>query len=213
MAESNSAAQRDANADPRTQQVAAVYAKGLLGAASTAGTVDATVLELDSLVADVLDRFPQWETVLGSAFVSADDKIGMLDRTIGGQASATMLNFLKVLATHGRLDFLRPIQRSVHVLLDEMQGRVPVQVRTATPIDPALSAKIAQALRGMTGREPAMQVSTDPDLIGGLVIRVGDTVYDASVSAQLARMRDQMIHRSVHEIQSRRDRFSHPAAN
>jgi F-type H+-transporting ATPase subunit delta len=209
MAESNSAAQRDANADPRTQQVAAVYAKGLLGAASTAGTVDATVLELDSLVADVLDRFPQWETVLGSAFVSADDKIGMLDRTIGGQASATMLNFLKVLATHGRLDFLRPIQRSVHVLLDEMQGRVPVQVRTATPIDPALSAKIAQALRGMTGREPAMQVSTDPDLIGGLVIRVGDTVYDASVSAQLARMRDQMIHRSVHEIQSRRDRFRH----
>jgi F-type H+-transporting ATPase subunit delta len=209
MADSNSSPRHSASADPRARQVAAVYAKGLLGAATTAGTVDATVAELDSFVADVLDRFPQWETVLGSAFVSADDKIGMLDRTVGGQASATLLNFLKVLATHDRLEFIRPIQHAVHAQLDEMRGRIPVQVRTATPIDPTLSARIAQALRGMTGREPAMQVSTDPDLIGGLVIRVGDTVYDASVSAQLARMRDQMIHRSVHEIQSRRDRFSH----
>lgn len=210
MANPTPTAQHSASADNRVQQVAVVYAKALLGAATNAKAVEGTIAELDSFVTDVLDRFPQWESVLASAFVSPADKVAMLDRTVGGQASPVMLNFLKVLANHGRLDCLRPIQRTVHRLYEEMQGRIPVQVRTAAPIDAALSARIGQALRGLTGREPTMQSTIDPALIGGLVVRVGDTVYDASVSAQLAHMRDQMIHRSVHEIQSRRDRFRNP---
>jgi F-type H+-transporting ATPase subunit delta len=115
-----------------------------------------------------------------------------------------------VLANHGRLDCLRPIQRAARKLYDEQHGRVPVEVRSAAELSPALAGRISQALKGLTGREPQLHTAVDPSLIGGLVVRVGDTVYDASVSAQLAHMRDQMIHRSIHEIQSRRDRFRNP---
>lgn len=195
-------------ADSRVRQVATVYAKAFLGAAGDQAA--ALLEELGSFVTDVLDRFPEWEKVLASALISADDKIAMLDRTIGKQASQTVLNFLKVLARHGRLDCLRPIHRLAFELYNESRGRVPVQVRTAAPLDDKLSQQISAAVRGLTGREPDLLAETDPDLISGVVLRIGDTVYDASISSQLAKIKAQMIHRSVHEIQSRRDRFRHP---
>jgi F-type H+-transporting ATPase subunit delta len=76
-----------------------------------------------------------------------------------------------------------------------------------------LAARIKQQLRDMLGGEPTLVRVVDPDLIGGVVLRVGDTVFDGSVAMRLARVRGQMINRSVHEIQRRRDRFSHPAGN
>jgi len=61
--------------------------------------------------------------------------------------------------------------------------------------------------------EPVLVRVVDPDLIGGIVFRVGDTVYDGSVASRLEQLRQQMIHRSVNEIQRRRDRFSSTARN
>jgi F-type H+-transporting ATPase subunit delta len=65
----------------------------------------------------------------------------------------------------------------------------------------------------MLGGEPEIVRMTDPNLIGGIVLRVGDTVYDGSVATRLSKVRGQMINRSIHEIQRRRDRFSHTAGN
>ena len=59
----------------------------------------------------------------------------------------------------------------------------------------------------MLDGEPVLETLEDPELIGGVVLRVGDTVFDGSVARQLEQLREQMIDRSVHEIQSRRDRF------
>ena len=75
-------------------------------------------------------------------------------------------------------------------------------------MDGGLQQELTIALRGMLGAEPVLQVSTRPDLIGGMVLRIGDTVYDGSIATRLARLREHMIDRSVHEIQSGRDRFS-----
>jgi len=63
------------------------------------------------------------------------------------------------------------------------------------------------------GGTPVLHERVDPAVIGGVVVRVGDTIYDASVARQLETMRQQMIDRSAHEIQSRRDRFRYPAGN
>ena len=60
---------------------------------------------------------------------------------------------------------------------------------------------------------PYWRAVIDPELIGGVVVRVGDTVYDGSVATNLKQLRQQMINRSVHEIQSRRDRFRYPGGN
>ncbi len=191
-------------------KIGSVYAKALLGMAQTAGQTDAIVAEFDSLVTDVLDRFPQLETVLASSIISSADKDQVLDKTLGKQASPLLLNFLKVVSKRGRLDTLRAINRSLHEQYDEMKGRVRVEVTTASPLDEGVAKRITDLLRGMLGGEPVIESNIQPDLIGGLVLRVGDMVYDASVATQLEHVREQMINRSVHEIQSRRDRFRNP---
>jgi F-type H+-transporting ATPase subunit delta len=76
-----------------------------------------------------------------------------------------------------------------------------------------LQQQLSETLRGMLGGQPVLVVNTRPELIGGIVLRVGDTVYDGSVATRLARIRDQMIDRSVHEIQSGRDRFGSAEGN
>jgi F-type H+-transporting ATPase subunit delta len=195
------------------QQLGGLYAKALLGASETAGTTEALLAEFDSLVHDVLDKLPAFESVLRSGLVSHEDKVKLIDKSLGGKASPLLLNFLKVLSSHGRLHALRSIHRAARALYDQMRGRKRVKVSTAAPLDGALEQRLRQSLRGMLGGEPVLEHVVDPSLIGGIVLRVGDTVYDGSVSAQLEQVRTQMINRSVHEIQSRRDRFRNSAGN
>jgi F-type H+-transporting ATPase subunit delta len=123
------------------------------------------------------------------------------------------MNFLKVLARHGRMDCLRAVHVAAHQRYDQLQGRVPVRLSTAAPISDALAAGIVDRLRTFLDGEPILERQTDPSLIGGLVVRVGDTVFDGSVANQLEQMRQNMIDRSVHEIQSRRNRFRDPAGD
>jgi F-type H+-transporting ATPase subunit delta len=207
MAEQTVSADHETVLDTSAMQVAGVYAKAFLGATEAARQTEALVPELDSLVVDVLDRLPSLDTVLSSSMVAHDDKVRLIDRALGGRASPLLINFLKVLSAHGRLGILRQIRLAVQQQYDQMRGRVRVKVRTATPIDQRLADRIAQTVQAALGGQPVLERETDPNLIGGVVLRIGDTVYDASVSTQLEQMRTQMINRSIHEIQSRRDRF------
>lgn len=201
------------SADVGVHHIAEVYAEAFLGATEKAGQTAALVDEFDALVRDVLDVFPKLEDVLASALVSHEEKYGVLDRVLGGRASPLLLNFLKVLARHGRMDCLRAVHAAVHRCYDELRGRVPVRLSTAEPVSDALAAGIVDRLRTLLDGEPILDRRTDPSLIGGLVVQVGDTVFDGSVANRLEQMRRQMIDRSVHEIQSRRNRFRDPAGD
>jgi F-type H+-transporting ATPase subunit delta len=127
--------------------------------------------------------------------------------------SPLVLDFLKVLSRHDRLDVARAVGRETQKLHDELRGRVRVELRTATPLDDGLSRTIEASLRRILPGEPVVEPAVDPELIGGIMLRVGDTVYDGSVARQLRQVREQMINRSIHEIQSRRDRFRHSGGN
>jgi len=206
-----SAAQFDA--DVGVEHIARVYAQALLGAADSAGQSATIVEEFDSVMDQVLAPFPKLEEVLASALVSPEEKATLLDRVLGGHTSAVFLDFLKVVARHGRLDCLRAIHRQAHALDDKRRNRIPVRLATAAPLGAAESRKIADALRDMLGGEPVFEQQTDPSLIGGAVLRLGDVVYDGSIANQLENLRQQMIEKSDHEIQSRRDRFRHSTGN
>ena len=219
MAESRDITAEDARtaaqieADVGVEHVARVYAKALLDAADGAGRTAAAVEEFDAFLGEVLDRFPKIEAVLASALVSIEEKSCILDRTLGDRVSPLLLSFLKVVARHGRLDCLRAIHRQTHVLYDKLRNRIPVSLTTAAPLSPAAADRIVDRLRAKLGGEPIIQQQTDPELIGGAVLRVGDTVYDGSIANQLHNLRQQIRDRSAHEIQSRRDRFRHSAGN
>ena len=199
--------------DVGTQQVAAVYAKALLGASEKAGQTATVLAELDALVDDVLDPQPRLEALFASQLVGAHDKEGLIDRVFAPRLSQLTADFLKVLARHGRLGLVRAIRREAQAQYDVLRGRVRIAVQTATPLPDAQSQRLAAQLQKMLSAEPLLEASVEPSLIGGLVLRMGDTVYDGSVARQLAQLREQMIHRSVHEIQSRRDRFRLASGN
>jgi F-type H+-transporting ATPase subunit delta len=200
-------------ADVGVEHIAEVYAKAFLDAAENAGQTTALLEEFDSLVADLLDPNPKFEAVICSTMISHDEIAGVLDRVLGGRASPLLLNFLKVLSQHRRLDCLRQIHRRLHALYDVLQNRVSVRLTTAEPLSAELASRIRIALRGKLKGEPVLDLAVDPKLIGGAVLRLGDTVYDSSIANQLQIIRQQMMDRSAHEIQSRRNRFRNPAGN
>jgi F-type H+-transporting ATPase subunit delta len=215
MASSARAAETDGDETENvgSQNVAAVYAKAFLGATEAAGTTDAALAELESLVSDVLDKLPRLDAIFRSALVSADQKIELIDKAVGTHASPLLRNLLKVLARHGRLEVLRGIRSEARKLVDKLRGRFRVHVSTAAELDGQLQQQLTETLRGMLGGQPVLVINTRPELIGGIVLRVGDTVYDGSIATRLARIREQMIDRSVHEIQSGRDRFGSAEGN
>jgi F-type H+-transporting ATPase subunit delta len=203
---------KSASVNVGAQKVGAIYAKAFLGATEAAGKSDLLVEELDAFIG-ALDEFPKLEAVLASALVTHDEKAQVLDRVFAARLSPLLLDVLKVVSRHGRLDIVRAIAQEVSKLYDELRGRVRVQVRTAAPLENALEHKLVASLHKFLGGQPQLEAVVEPELIGGIVLRVGDTVYDGSVARQLHQVREQMITRSVHEIQSRRDRFRHPGGN
>ena len=219
MAESADILARDAhNADRFSpdvgqEKVGEVYARALVAAAEHAGQTVEVLDELDAIVSEVFVQFPKFETVLASLLVSPEEKAVVLDRVFAAQISRLLLNFLKVVSRHGRLDCLRAIRHQARILYEELQGQARVRLTTAAAVDPRQAERIAAALGAALGQRPILETRVDPALIGGAVLRIGDTVYDGSVANQLQSIRQQMIERSVHEIQSRRDRFRYPAGS
>ena len=191
-------------------RAATVYAQALVAAAEQAGVTDAVLAEFDSLVDDVLDRLPKLDAVFASQFVDEAAKEAMLQKAFGNRASPVFLSFLKVVARHGRLEMLRLIHLTFHEEYNRVRNRVRVLVSTAQPLDAAAEQTILQALQARTQSQPILEKQVHPELIGGIVLRVGDRVFDGSIATQLEKLREKMLTRSVHEIQSRRDRFSSP---
>jgi F-type H+-transporting ATPase subunit delta len=195
------------------EHIAGVYAQALLSAAEKAGKTDSAVAEFDALMSEVLDANPRFQAILASKLISPAETSAILNRILGGRVSSLFMNFLQVVARHGRLDCLRAIHLQTRVLYDILQNRVRVQLITAEPLSPELEAKIRIDLRAKLGGEPMMETLVDPNLIGGAVLRLGDTVYDGSIQNQLNSLRQEMMDWSAHEIQSRRDRFVNTTRN
>ncbi len=195
------------------EQVATIYARALIDAAEAAEQTEAVMDELDSFLVDVVGANPKFEAVLSSALIQPNEKNALLDKALSSQASPLFLNFLKVVSRHGRLDLLRPIHEAAHEIYDQMRGIVRVQVASAAELQEPMRHELAESVRRMIGGKPVLETEVWPELVGGMMMRVGDTVYDGSISTRLERIRQEMIDRSVHEIQSRRDRFSSPEGN
>jgi F-type H+-transporting ATPase subunit delta len=203
----NSSVKHETVMDVTEEQVARVYAQAFLGAIGKSPNATSQVEELDSVVSDVLDRFPKLEQALKSSLVADDEKEQMLGRIFGGKASKEVLNFLKVLSRHGRLGIVRLVSRLAKKLHAIARGMTDVEIRVATPLDDALRGEIQSELRKVLGTEPVLSVKVDPSLIAGMVVRVGDRVYDGSVHNQLERVRAAMIDRATEQIETRPDSF------
>ncbi|MDZ4819274.1 MAG: ATP synthase F1 subunit delta [Planctomycetota bacterium] len=194
-------------------RAAKVYATAIVSAAEQAGKTEQVLAEFKSLIEDVLDPLPKLDAILSSALIAQDVKIQLLDKALRGKASPLLLNSLKVIAQHDRLGMLRVVAVAMVVAVERLRNRVHVLASSAVPLRPESEQRIIAEIRLRMGCEPVLEKQVNPDLIGGVVLRVGDRVFDGSVATQFKRIREQMIQRSVHEIQSRRNRFSTSEGN
>ena len=201
------------DADAARAKLADVYAVAALGACDAQGVATAEFLaEFDAFVEVACDAFPKFEEIFASPMVAVDEKYRIVD-AVCRDATPIFKNFLKTLAKRGRGELIRDVRRRCRQIEAERQGRVAVRVTTAAPLSEEAKASLAAKLRKIVGGEPELVAVVDPELIGGVIVRVGDKVYDASIATQLNNARQETINRSVHEIQSRRDSFRHSEGN
>lgn len=171
--------------DTGAEQLGKTYAQALLAAAEKAGLTDKIVQQLTQLVDEYLGGSPQLAAAFSSPRIEVEEKERIIDKVFGGDFEPLLLTFLKVMASRGRLGYVAAVRDGVLALYDEMSGRVLAKVRTAVPLDDNLRSSITERLAVATGKKVRLEESVDSGLIGGMVIRIGDTVFDSSVANQI----------------------------
>ena len=182
----------ETNPDVSADQIGQVYAQSFIGALdNNPELVGQAVEEFDSFLTAYFDANPKFEEILSSRLVSTEDKLDIINRTVTG-GSPMFLNFLKVVVKHERMDCLRAMYRQMYLQYEKMIQRLPITITTAVEISDQEAEKIGQSLIAQIGGNPIIQRKVDPSLIGGVVVRVGDTVYDGSVATQLNKLRERI---------------------
>ncbi len=198
--------------DPGAISLAKVYAKAFLGSMPESEK-DSTIEEFTEFLSVALYQYPEFGKMLTTRSLNKEESLKLIDRAIAPHASELLTNFLRVLGRHERLDLLQQIYNQINKLRDAEAGKKAVVVKSATELSENILNSIQQRLHETLGFTPVLQTSIDQSVLGGLVIQVDDTVYDGSLRTRLKQLRGRLDNRSIHEIQSGRDRFSYPEGN
>jgi F-type H+-transporting ATPase subunit delta len=170
--------------DSEEEHVGEVYAKALLGVARKASNTDELLSQFQTVVEEVFGKHPKLEAALNSPKLSLEQKESLLEKILGSHLDPTLMKFLKILCRRQRLNFVRGIQRSITEFRDEELGRVRVIVTSALELSANEIDGIRNQLKAKLNREVSVVTKIDPDIIGGLVVRIGDTVFDGSVTGK-----------------------------
>src|SRR5262245_46425794 len=188
-------------ANVRQARIARVYVEALLAVATPGGKAEDLGDELDAIVRDVLRRHPAVSTFFASPALTRRAREPILAAALGN-ASPLLRNFLGVLNRNNRLDLLPAVAAAYREALDERAGRVRVWVRSAAPLTDAEREELRRTLAASLRKEPILLERVEPELLGGLVVQVGDRVYDSSVRSRLEALRTQLLARGTEGIKA-----------
>ncbi len=176
----------------RDDTVARNYAETLFTLAERHEGLDAYASGVEA-VARLLDENPKVRLFLETPRISGADKKKAVRDAFAGKVPPDLVRFLLVTIDKRRQRLLRRIAAEFHALVDEHYGREHVEVTVARPLEEETLATIAQRLSRVLGKEAVPHVRTKPSILGGIVIRTGDTIYDGSVRRRLDGMRRQLM--------------------
>ena len=120
--------------------------------------------------------------------ISRADKKTLLKKCFEGELAGEVQNFLYLLVDKRRMAYFPEIVRVFEVLSNEAQGIVIADVTTASSLDAGQESRLQEKLAGVTGKEVRLRLHEDPEVIGGVVVRIGDKRIDGSVTGRLARL-------------------------
>lgn len=174
--------------------IARNYAETLLELARRVGDLQGFGEAADS-IADAMQRDRTLHLFLESPRFSAHQKNQVIGRAFEGQLPPLFVRFLQALITHRRQMLLPEIAREYHDLLDAAEGRLHATVTVAREPGDGERGAIAKELSRAYGKEVVPHFAVNPAILGGVVVRVGDTVLDGSVRRRLALLRGRMLSR------------------
>jgi F-type H+-transporting ATPase subunit delta len=172
------------------EEIAQVYSRALFESAMQHGELD-EIQEQLSTWADALGENKNLQTFFFSPRFSSVEKKDAIRKIIEG-GNERLLNFLELLAERHRVPATFRIRRAFDELWREEHKMLPVEVTSAIELDEALVRSIGDRIQTQTGRRIELTSRVDPDIIGGIVLRVGNKVLDASVHGRLERLRRQI---------------------
>ena len=172
------------------EDIAQVYARSLFEVAREQSKLD-DVREQIGQFADALDENPDLRVFFFSPYFSTEEKKDGLHKAVT-DGDPTVVNFLELLVEKHRMTELFRIRREFESLWDEENKLLPVEITSAVELDDKVVKNIGDKIAEQTGREVELSAKVDPDVLGGLVVRVGNTVLDASVQRRLERLRKEL---------------------
>ena len=172
------------------EEIAAVYARSLFEVAQEQNKLDTVRDELGAF-ADAVDANRELQTFFFSPYFSTAEKSDGLDRAVSG-ADPIVVNFLKLLIENHRTPAIFRVRRELDRLWREENKLLPVQVTSAVELDQATVSQIGDRIAQQTGQKIDLSASVEPDIIGGIIVRVGNSILDASIRNRLEQLRKQV---------------------
>jgi F-type H+-transporting ATPase subunit delta len=169
------------------EEVARVYAEALFDSAKESGNLE-TVQEQVGQFTDALDENRDMQVFFFSPYFSTSEKQAALESAIS-DAEPAVTNFLELLLEKHRMPAMFRIRQQFDHLVSEENKELEVTVTSAIPLDEGIADKIGAEIEKQTGRTVELSSNVDEDILGGLVVRVGNMVLDASVRNQLEKLR------------------------
>ena len=174
----------------KRSEISKRYARAIFGIAREEGKTEEYFGELKGFN-DLLAQNDNLKGFMVNPVFAKADKMAVLEKVARKAAlSPIMRSFLRILIDKGRIGALAEIQDWYQESLDQLSGRVRVQVTSAYKLSDDLEEKLKVKMEAVTGKKVEMNVERDQSLIGGIVVKVGDTLYDGSIRARLNSIRE-----------------------
>ncbi len=172
------------------EEIASVYARSLFEVAQEQDKLD-TVRDEIGEFADALNGSRELQVFLFSPYFSSQEKVDGLDKAISG-GDETVVNFLKLLVEKHRMPVIFRIRAELDQLWEEENRMLPVTVTSAVELDTGTVKQIGDRIAEQTDRKVDLSSEVDPDILGGIIVQVGNSVLDASIRNRLENFRKQV---------------------
>jgi len=185
--------------------LAKVYAKSLFEIAHSQGgqpNAESILGELEDII-ELARNDRSFNELLASRLIDSGKRDASLARMFDGKVSTLTLNFLRQLNRKGRLANLSQIAVAMDEMVQEQFGRIEVDVFTASPISATELESVRKRLSVSLGKDVIMHPYTDSSMLGGIKLRMGDQLIDASIQAELRKLRDNLLDKGGSEVRGR----------
>jgi F-type H+-transporting ATPase subunit delta len=169
------------------EELAQVYGRSLFEVALEHGRLDELREQLGQF-ADALDQHRELAVFFFSPYFSSQEKRDALDTLLDG-ADEIFINFLALLIENHRMPVIFRIRQEYERLWDEENRTLPVQITSAIALDDATTESLGRTIGERAGRKVTLAARVDPDILGGIIIRVGNSILDASIRNRLEQLR------------------------